>query len=210
MVSNCVVANKLVVSNDFKTNWVPESVEVDGSVYMRICKWDRCFVKFCTGRALKLGNGGRQDVNVDFVDKLQRLRTAAVDAHLAGLMEQEPDGSKKKKRLRKARLDDRDILPQVFTIICPALDQDGEIIHDELSMKVLFGVKNHDLWMEAKEANLEYVRLGILSALQASQHGRRTRHKAKTDDDDVEEDLETQGDSPNKKDTVDGDDDEQI
>ena len=40
-------------------------------------------------------------------------------------------------------------------------------------MRVLFGVKNHDLWMEAKEVNLEYVRLGILSALHASQHGRK-------------------------------------
>jgi hypothetical protein len=173
MVSHCVVANKLVVSNDFKTNWVPDSEEVDGSMFMRICKWDRCFVKFCTGMALRFSGGTRQDVNVDFVDKLQRLRTAAVDTALAAVLEQEPDGSKKRKRIRKARIDDRDILPQVFTIICPALEQDEQCIHEELSMRVLFGVKNHDLWMEAKEVNLEYVRLGILFALHASQHGRK-------------------------------------
>ena len=203
MVSHCVVANKLVVSNDFKTNWVPESEEVDGSMFMRLSKWDRNFVKFCTGKALVFSGGNRQTVNVDFVDKLQRLRTDAVDAALAAVMEQEPDGSKKRKRIRKARIDDRDILPQVFTIICPALDQDEQRIHEELPMRVLFGVKNHDLWMEAKEVNLEYVRLGIMSALHASQHGRqhgRPRHKPGNVD------GVAQAGSPHNEDKSDGDD----
>jgi hypothetical protein len=210
MVSHCVVANKLVVSNDYKQNWVPESEEVDGSMYMRVCKWDRCFVKFCTGKALKFSGIKRQDVNVDFVDKLQRLRTAAVDAALAGLVDAEPDAIKKRRRMRKARLDDRDVLPPVVTMICPALYEDDRMIHDELSMRVRFGIKNHDLWMEATPENLEYVRLGVLSALQASQLGRK-RHKRRNGDiedgEDGADDFEDHEDSPQHEHTSDIQDD---
>ena len=67
MASNCVVEKKVVVSNDFKSNWVPETQEVEGVFFMKVSKWDRSFVRFCTGQALQFSGGPRQDVNVSFL-----------------------------------------------------------------------------------------------------------------------------------------------
>ena len=80
MASNCVVEKKVVVSNDFKSNWVPETQEVEGVFFMKASKWDRSFVRFCAGQALQFSGGPRQDVNVSFLEVIQRLRTSAVDA----------------------------------------------------------------------------------------------------------------------------------
>eukprot|EP00973_Karenia_brevis_P038795 5353772-Karenia_brevis.AAC.1 len=38
--------------------------------YIRISKWDRSFVRFCTGKALDLRPGSKFDINNGFLDAL--------------------------------------------------------------------------------------------------------------------------------------------
>lgn len=182
MASHCVVETKIVVSNDFKSNWVPDTKEVDNMVFMRISKWDRCFVRFCTNKALQFTGGPRQDVNVGFVEQLQRLRTAAADAALAAAFRTSADGSQKTKRIRKARRDDAHIVQPVLVMTCPPLLDEDEQMHGTHVMNVLFGIKNSDIWVEAVPSNLEYIRLGVVMSLRASQTGRRWRSKGGDDD----------------------------
>ena len=185
MASHCVMETKLVVTNDFKSNWVPETQDVDNATFMRLCKWDRCFVMFCTGKALQFSGGPRQDVNVGFFEKLQRIRTTAVNAAVAAVLEADTeDGAKKRKRTRKARLSDRVLVPPIINIMGPALHDATGLVHEALPMRVLFGIKNHDLWIEATPQNLEYMRHGVLSAMSAAQTGRKWRQKPNSDEDD--------------------------
>jgi hypothetical protein len=171
MASNCAVATKLVVSNDFKVNWVPDSQEVEGATFMRISKWDRNFVRFCTGQALLFSGGTRRDVNVSFIEVLQRLRTSVVDSAVAKAFTDE-EGGRKRKRSRKARVCDRDLVPSILSIDCPEIRR-GELLVPAMTMRILFGIKNHDLWIEALPANLEYIRHGVVSALDAEETGRK-------------------------------------
>lgn len=184
MASQCVIERKIVVSNAFKSNWVPETQEVEDVTFMRISKWDRCLVTFCTGKALQFSGGPRQDVNVAFLDKLQRLRTAAVNAAVAAVIDvDEGDGPKKRKRTRKTRLSDRDLVSQIINVTGPAIHDDAGMVHDALAMRILFGIKNHDLWVEATPQNLEYIRHGVLSSINAAQAGRKWRSKDGNKDD---------------------------
>jgi hypothetical protein len=57
------------------------------------------------------------------------------------------------------------------------------MVHDALAMRILFGIKSHDLWVEATPQNLEYIRHGVLSAMNAAQAGRKWRPKDGNKDD---------------------------
>ena len=184
MASHCVIETKIVVSNAFKSNCVPETQEVENATFMRISKWDRGLVTFCTGKALQFSGGPRQDVNVGFLEKLQRLRTAAVNAAVAAVLEIDAeDGSKKRKRTRRTRLSDKDLVSPIINVTGPATHDDAGVVHDALAMRILFGIKNHDLWVEATPQNLEYIRHGVLSAMNAAQTGRKWRPKEGDKDD---------------------------
>lgn len=178
MASNCVVEKKVVVSNDFKSNWVPETQEVEGVFFMKVSKWDRSFVRFCTGQALQFSGGPRQDVNVSFLEVIQRLRTSAVDAAVKRVFDDEA-GARKTKRVRKARLSDRDLVPPVLSMQCPEIRR-GDLLVPSLHIQVLFGVKNSDLWVEASAPVLEYLRHGVLASLDADQSGRKWKPKRKS------------------------------
>jgi hypothetical protein len=178
MASNCVVEKKVVVSNDFKSNWVPETQEVEGMFFMKVSKWDRSFVRFCTGQALLFSGGSRQDINVSFLELLQRLRTTVVDEAVKRVLDDEA-GARKAKRVRKARLSDRDLVPQVLSIQCPDVRR-GDLLVPATHIQVLFGVKNSDLWVEATAPVLEDLRHGVLASMDLDQSGRKWKPKKRS------------------------------
>ena len=171
MASQCTMESRLVINNMHKTDWVPEAKEVDALVFMRVSKWDRNFVKFCTGKALSFARHSRRDVNVSFIEVLQKLRTTVVDEAITSAYASEDAEKKKSKRIRKAREADRDLAPAVLTMSCPEVRR-GDLCVPGISIKVLFGIKNNDLWIEALPENLEYIRHGVLSSLASDQKGR--------------------------------------
>jgi len=178
MASNCVVEKKVVVSNDFKSNWVPETQEVEGMFFMKVSKWDRSFVRFCTGQALLFSGGSRQDINDSFLEMLQRLRTSVVDEAVKRVFVDEA-GARKAKRVRKARESDRDFVPPVLSIQCPDIMR-GDLLVPSMLIKVLFGEKNSDLWVETSAPVLEYLRHGVLASMDADQSGRKWKPKQRS------------------------------
>ena len=74
-------------------------------------------------------------------------------------------------------------MSQIINVTGPAIHDDAGMVHDALAMRILFGIKNHDLWVEATPQNLEYIRHGVLSSINAAQAGRKWRSKDGNKDD---------------------------
>ena len=172
MSSEAVVELRPVVKNiHLKQPWCPETVVVDECHFVELDKWDRKFILFCTGRALNLNPGKRHDINYRFLEDLQRLRTQACDQALADAYRAE-NGDRQAKKIRKARVTDRDVAGHVVTITGPDLRRGGVHIQG-LEMRVLFGVKNSSVWVELNAPNLEYIRNGILMSMEQHELGRK-------------------------------------
>ena len=173
MSSNAVVVERLVITNAFlKHPWVPETKSSGGVTFIKLEKWCRQLCLFVTGKALDLRPGKRQDINCKFLEELQRLRTVASDKAIAELLQPAADEEgRKNKRARKARSSDTDIAPSHVVIRLPNVFR-GDQLHAERNMKVMFGVKNSPLWIEATAPNLEHIRAGILESLESVERGR--------------------------------------
>lgn len=177
-MSDAKIETRIVVTNNFlKRPWVPEITEKQGLHFIKIDKWDRELNMFITGQGLDLSKTGRRDINTKFIEELQRLRTQACDAAVAAAhavddaMSEHP-----RKKQRKARPVDQDIVAPYLCISCPAIRR-GDVEIDGLEMNVLFGVKNHTLWVECTSANLEYIRHGVLASKELGEVGRTWKPK---------------------------------
>ena len=108
-MSSTVITTTFVISNQNVKAWVPETASAEGRHFVRINKWDRPFVKYCTGAGLQLCTKQlRQSINVAFIEQLQRLRTEAADAavkeaYKAADHEEDTTNGERKYRVRKAR-----------------------------------------------------------------------------------------------------------
>ena len=209
MSDTTVIQNKVVISNANQKCWVPEQVVYDGIVFVRISKWDRGFIMFCTGRGLTFGDHGR-NINVEFLDTLQRLRTQAADDAVKEAFSVEDDGHRKK-RLKKARKEDKDVVPFLY-IDGPDVRRSSDVVIRGIRMQVLFGIKNSDIWVRCDTDNLEYIRHGVLSQL--DEGGRRGRHRApkglheaKDDDDKADDNKDESNDDDDATDEAKDDDD---
>jgi hypothetical protein len=192
MGSEAQVQMRPVVTNmHLKQPWCPNTTVVDGVHYVELDKWDRKFILFCTGRGLNLNPGKRHDINYSFLEDLQKLRTKACDKALADAYADETN-ERPAKRVRKARLSDRDVAGHVVQIKGPDLQRGGVHIQG-VTLQVLFGVKHSSVWMELTAANLEYIRNGVLMSMEQNEVGRKWSAKMtsqvdseREDDDDAE------------------------
>ena len=188
-MSNAKIETRIVVTNAFlKRPWVPETSERQGLSFIKIDKWDRELNMFITGQGLDLSKSGRRDINTKFIEELQRLRTQACDAAVAAAHAvDDAMGEQARKKPRKARPVDQDIVAPYLCITCPAIRR-GEVNIEGLEMNVLYGVKNHPLWVECTTANLEYIRHGVLASKESGEVGRTWKPKGAAGDADRDRD----------------------
>ena len=147
----------MVVENEYVKDWKPLLVNVDGRQYMKLDIKDRTFFKFCTGNTFRLGS--KFDNNkylLEFWEYMVQARSNAAqkafEAFSDGLRNAAGNDNDKRKRryIRKVTMDDALTVGQ--SIMVP-LAHEGE----EFQIRMLFGVKKSDLWMEATPANLDHV-----------------------------------------------------
>ena len=174
-----------------KQPWCPDTKEVDGMHFFMVDKWDRRLTVFCTGKGLNLKKGQKADINCRFIDDLQKLRSVAADEAVARAyqVEEDGEGTRAKKKFRKAKISDSDIADKVVEIEGPSL-QRAETVIPGMVMKVLFGIKNHPLWLELTSDNLEYIRHGVLASLEVNAVGRKWKDKGDGGGSDVDRDDE--------------------
>jgi hypothetical protein len=191
MASGAVMEMRPVITNVHIKNWVPECVMVDDKTFVCLNKWDRLFARFCTGQGLDLRKGARKNINVKFIEVLQRKRTEACDLAVHNAIAVDQDGHRRK-RARKARMSDRDIVDAYMEVNMPCFNR-GELVVHAVAMKMLFGIKNSAVWVELLPEHLEYIRHGVLHSIEQQELGTRRWKKripqSETVDDDPEETL---------------------
>ena len=154
------IESQLMISNGNMADWTPRSEIVNGAHFVKLdCKDRSCF-RFLTGQTLHFGSKYENTKYLlDFWQYLVRARSAASqtafetmhkdlqDAAAAG---SEDGGRKKRQRIRKARMDDAMVVGRVVDLHVAHKDADHR-------MKALFGIKKHDLWIEATVANMDFI-----------------------------------------------------
>jgi hypothetical protein len=154
------VAHKLVLSNSHVKDWVPNSKIVGGLEFVELNQWDRRFHRFCTGKYLTFPKGQSHKAHTQFMDYLVDQRTACsrqvFEAARQALQEAAIVGGAPnvKKRVRACRMADS-------TMAGDIVDCNLEYLGVRILMKVLFGIKNQKLWIEATSENLQWVAAGI-------------------------------------------------
>lgn len=153
------VAHKLVLSNQHVKGWIPDSKVVDGIEFVELNQWDRKFFRFCTGKFLTFRKGQGHMAHTKFYDYLLERRTTtsrdAFEAARRRLQEAAEGGAPpRKKKIRACRMSDAAVSGEI--VACD-LDYRGDVIN----MKMLFGIRNQRLWVEASAANMQYVANGI-------------------------------------------------
>jgi hypothetical protein len=155
----------MVVSNDNITNWKPSMQLVDGKQYIKLDIKDRSFFRFCTGKALAFGSKYENTKYIlDFWVYLVAARSSASQKAFELMQEElkqnadeingneDLEGPKKRRRIRtrRARMDDAFTVGQSIYV---------NVAHEgnEAEMRMLFGVKKLDLWVEALPANLDFI-----------------------------------------------------
>lgn len=187
IMSGCRVETKTVVVNNFlKRPWVPDTKERGGLTFLKVDKWDRELNMFITGQGLDLSKCGRSNINYRFIEQLQRLRTQACDEAVSEAYAfDDAMAEQGRKRSRKARLVDEDLVAPYLQIEGPTVVRaDGQTV-DAMPLNVLFGIKNNPLWLHCTAENLEYLRQGVLASRDAGEQGRCWRRETKdveTDD----------------------------
>ena len=174
MLSNCKIQRIAVISNDHVKEWVPkiEVVEHDGAEmeFFKVGKWDRQFVRFCTGKALDLRGATKHNINSGFMDQLsldfvKACNDAVQAALIVSAVVDEP--SKKKPKTVAKPTDYMLTTPYVDVEVPP--QKSGDITIDPKVLKMKFDPpkagkgRRQNLWIELTVQNLEYLRAAILS-----------------------------------------------
>ena len=181
-MSDAVVETRVVITNRYlKRPWVPTVIDRSGLTFIKIDKWDRELNMFITGQGLDLSKDGRRDINYKFIEELQKLRTAASDEAVqqAHALDDAMQEGQARKRQRKARQVDEDLVAPYLQITSPSVQRADGVVVDGITINVLFGVKNHPLWIERNAVNLEYLRQGALASKKTGEEGRRWVKRAK-------------------------------
>lgn len=185
----------VVLENEYVSDWKPLMVNVDGRQYMKLDIKDRTFFKFCTGKTFRLGSKHENNKYLlEFWEYMVHARSIASQKafeafteELKGAAKNPGKDTRKRERIRKATMDDA--LTVGHSLQVP-LAYDGE----EFQMRMLFGVKKSDLWMEATPENLDTVAKCLKSDFDSGNFAstrprgtyfRRPDHDADDDDDDV-------------------------
>ena len=190
-LSNAVVEQRFVVTNNCmgKTFWSPSTREVQGEHFIQLDKWNRDFTKFVTGKALDLKRVNMSSINYQFFDDLVLLRNeASKEAVKEATMDDEGTSAVCKRRITHK---DKDLAPPVVTITLPQVSF-GSANFEATPIKVLWGVKSTELWVNLSDCILEHIRMGILESI--NNQGRASRKKTRGTSGDLEnsESTETQ------------------
>jgi hypothetical protein len=209
-----------VISNEHLQVWVPATKEVGGLNYMQLRKWDGLFTKFCTGRGLCFHRGRQNSASLPFYENMQKLRTratqSAIEASLYADLDEDDQGQKGRRPRRAAKQSDRVLIGDVLTIM--VADPHGV----EQAVRVLFGIKNNDVWMEVTLANLTLINdlakmdmEDVANSRDAVRHSRKKRRGQDAADDvedeqpDHDEEEQQDGAEPVEDEQSDQDEEEQ-
>ncbi|CAE7255754.1 GIP [Symbiodinium sp. CCMP2592] len=149
-----------------KNPWLPSVQTVAGVEFLKLSKWDREFVQFCTGRALNLHQAGVKPVhsiNVEFFRDLAELRVQACNAAVRKVIIEacEAENKEKPAKIRLAQQQDEFLVGSSVSVEVPAIhDSDQAVIEEPRSLRLLWAIRG-DLWMELTEGNLRYVRKAV-------------------------------------------------
>lgn len=168
--------------------WVPDQVCVDDKHYMKISKRDRGLGR-CAGhgRGLVTTKKGRHDMNVAFIDMMEKMRTDACDAVVRDALKPDDDREKQsfKEKRRKAKHGDVQIAPSSVNIMLPAFRISDDELLSAVTMEVLFGVKNNPVYVEMTAENIKYITARIHYDMM---HGIRGRHAKTSNESDADDD----------------------
>jgi hypothetical protein len=181
----CTVTRRIVIEDkNLQKNqpWVPVVETIGELEFMKICKWDRKLAMFVMAVGMDLrkrgdSSGHKRSLNVQFLEQLQTLRTCSCDAVVADIYAADDamqEGRHKSKKARKAKASDRCIAPRYVAVECPPISR-GTIQLAGRSINMLFDIKNQPVWVEATSDNLDYIRQGILSSMEARELGTHWR-----------------------------------
>ncbi|CAJ1393472.1 unnamed protein product [Effrenium voratum] len=175
-MSNVQIGTIWVITNSHtvKNPWTPEVQCVEGTNFMKIYRWSRDLTRFVTGKALDLRKDKGHWLDGAFLGKLiaardQKSKEAYKSAVMPEPEEGEPAAPQRRRRVRK---DDAAVSAAVVEIVVPAVEE-----HEEKTVKCLWGVKSHDLWIEMSDTILEHVRSGILAESSGQQGAKKRRFK---------------------------------
>ncbi len=144
--------------------------------------------------------------NCEFIDELVNLRTKESDEQVREvLLRDVPEGdagSKQRAQIskRKAKKSDAALSADVVNITIPPCDG-----HQEFKMKVLWGIKNENVFIEVTKENINYIRMRIqgdhaMGRVGRSKNPKLSPRSANESDDDgkgaeseVEEDTDRRG-----------------
>ena len=187
----------MVVENEYVENWKPMLTSVYGRQYMKLDIKDRNFFKFCTGKTFRLGSKFENNKYLlEFWEYMLQSRSNASQKAFEAFSDELrnaalPDGErkqeKKKYRMRKATMDDALTVGQSLMV---PLAHEGE----EFQVRMLFGIKKSDLWMEATPGNLDNIAKCLKSDFDNGNfastrpRGKYFRHADPDDDDDDDDD----------------------
>ena len=168
MTSTCKVEQRYVLSNENVRAWVATTQDVGNMTYIKVCKWDRNFVKFCTGKCLDRRKSSRFDIAGGFIDKLAKdHQRACNDAVTNAIRVMEEDDSPSKKH-KTAKPSHSTVVEGHVHIHVPSQTLDGVTI-DPQTIRVKFdppqkgkGRKEY-MWVELTRANLEYLRMAVVN-----------------------------------------------
>ena len=166
-----------------KRVWSPDIQEKNELKFMRIHKFCRSLTYFCLGKGLDMRAGKQRSCNTKSFDELLELRRAACQKAVIAAKMFQQDGvvdedEKKKASKYQVKEEDKDMLAQPFvTIDVPTKTYHGRTF-GPLSVRVLYGIKDPDLWIEFHQDTLLWLRAAF-SADHAQGNSGRTRVKKK-------------------------------
>ena len=170
MTSTCKVEQRHVVSNENVRAWVASTQDVGNLTYIKVCKWDRNFVKFCTGKCLDRRKSSRFDISGGFIDKLIKdHQRACNDAVTNAMIVMEDDDSPSKKHGKHvATPSHSDLVASHVEIDVPPQTLDGVTLNPQF-LRVKFDPcrkgkgRKEVLWVALSAANLEYLRMAVVN-----------------------------------------------
>lgn len=174
MVGCTIERDAIVLSNEHVKCWVPETKFVAGIKWVKIDKWCRGFVKFITGRSLDLRKKKKFNINISFMDALFDTHAAAcADAVKKAFEVDDEDGDigtprKYRKRMKPVG-SHKELVGDYIEFTMGNVTHEG-ISKGPLTMKALFegNPKTNSrqmLWIEAVEANFDYLEHAINAGL---------------------------------------------
>ena len=186
-----------ISSPALKTPWLPDCQNVLGVEFIRLNKWDKSLTRFCAGaspnrsvkRAKPLVN-----INVAWFHEIHQLRREGCNAALKKVMLESQDEqhhlNTPDDKIRAATEQDQWVAGRMISVSLPEVKgDDGATIAERRDVRLLWGIRGADIWMELSDANLYYIRTAIRASkpqdadakrkAPSTEPGRKKRRKLK-------------------------------